>query len=250
VSTDRIVDDLWSGEPPPKALTSLQVHVSHLRRALEPGRRRREPATVLVSAAPGYRLQLPRDAVDAWRFEDLVQRARTTEDPARRSALLEQALGCWSGPAYAEFAARPPCRPPCQPPCRPPPRHAGARAGPRRRRRAVRRRQRDAPAAARRRGAGGTDLAGRPPRLRRGLGAHGRRPRRADPAHGAVPTATVGLGVLWLGLVLMPIGSITEGYVSPAMGHAYSDLETSLLWFSTLAGTSTLLGPLLVAIGR
>ncbi len=62
-------------------------------------------------------------------------------------------------------------------------------------------------------------------------------------------TATVGLGVLWLGLVLMPIGSITEGYVSPAMGEAYSDLETSLLWFSSLAGTSTLLGPLLVAIG-
>jgi hypothetical protein len=61
--------------------------------------------------------------------------------------------------------------------------------------------------------------------------------------------ATVGLGVLWLGLVLMPIGGITEGYVAPAMGHAYHDLETSLLWFSSLAGTSTLLGPLLVAIG-
>lgn len=61
--------------------------------------------------------------------------------------------------------------------------------------------------------------------------------------------ATVGLGVLWLGLVLMPIGSITEGYVSPAMGEAYSDLESSLLWFSTLAGVSTLLGPLLVAVG-
>src|SRR3712207_7912366 len=29
--------------------------------------------------------------------------------------------------------------------------------------------------------------------------------------------ATVGLGVLWLGLVLVPIGSITEGYVAPAM---------------------------------
>ena len=61
--------------------------------------------------------------------------------------------------------------------------------------------------------------------------------------------ATVGLGVLWLGLVLMPIGSITEGYVSPAMGAGYHELETSLLWFSSLAGTSTLLGPLLVAVG-
>ncbi|WP_448616238.1 BTAD domain-containing putative transcriptional regulator [Modestobacter sp. URMC 112] len=104
LSTDRIVDDLWSGEPPPRALASLQVHVSHLRRALEPGRARREPSTVLVSAAPGYRLQLPRTAVDAWRFDELLQRARSTDDPAARRALLEDALGCWSGPAYAEYA--------------------------------------------------------------------------------------------------------------------------------------------------
>jgi hypothetical protein len=80
------------------------VHVSHLRRALEPSRARREPATVLVSAAPGYRLQLPREAVDAWRFEDLVARARTTGAPVGRRALLDEALACWSGPAYAEFA--------------------------------------------------------------------------------------------------------------------------------------------------
>ena len=61
--------------------------------------------------------------------------------------------------------------------------------------------------------------------------------------------ASTGACVLWLGLVLMPIGGITEGYVAPAMGEAYHDLETSLLWFSGLAGTATLLGPLLIAIG-
>jgi hypothetical protein len=61
--------------------------------------------------------------------------------------------------------------------------------------------------------------------------------------------ATIGLGVLWLGLVLMPIGSITEGYVAPAMDHGFHELEASIGWFSALAGTSTLLGPVLVAIG-
>ena len=62
--------------------------------------------------------------------------------------------------------------------------------------------------------------------------------------------ATIGLGVLWVGLVLMPIGSITEGYVARAMEHAqFHDFETSILWHSMLAGTSTLLGPLLIAIG-
>ncbi|MGY1722771.1 BTAD domain-containing putative transcriptional regulator [Blastococcus sp. SYSU DS0533] len=104
VSTDRIVDDLWDGEPPPKALASLQVHVSHLRRALEPARPTRSEATVLVSRAPGYALHLPREAVDAWRFADLVARAQGEPDPVPRRELLERALACWRGPAYAEVA--------------------------------------------------------------------------------------------------------------------------------------------------
>jgi DNA-binding SARP family transcriptional activator len=54
VSTDRVIDDLWEGEPPPKALASLQVHVSHLRRALEPFRQRRAEAAVLVIAVAGW----------------------------------------------------------------------------------------------------------------------------------------------------------------------------------------------------
>ena len=50
---------VWSGQPPPKALGALQAYVSHLRRVLEPERRPREPARVLVSSTPGYRLVLP-----------------------------------------------------------------------------------------------------------------------------------------------------------------------------------------------
>lgn len=104
VSTDRVIDDLWEGEPPPKALASLQVHVSHLRRALEPDRRSRTAASVLVSRPPGYALRLPREAVDAWRFEDLLGLAQTTTDPAEQRRLLDEALACWSGPAFAEVA--------------------------------------------------------------------------------------------------------------------------------------------------
>ncbi|MGY1823295.1 BTAD domain-containing putative transcriptional regulator [Geodermatophilus sp. SYSU D00079] len=104
VSADRLVEDLWDGEPPPKALASLQVHVSRLRRALDPADGRRTGATVLVSAAPGYRLRLPREAVDAWEFEDLVARAHATDDVLVRRDLLERALACWSGPAYAGSA--------------------------------------------------------------------------------------------------------------------------------------------------
>jgi len=62
--------------------------------------------------------------------------------------------------------------------------------------------------------------------------------------------AQIGLGVLWVGLVLMPVSSVLEAYVAPAMGHdAFHELEESIVWFSAVAGIATLLGPTLVAIG-
>lgn len=104
VSVDRLIEDLWHGEPPPKALSALQAYVSHLRRVLEPDRERRAPATVIVSAAPGYRLALPADAVDAWWFDDQVRTAQSEDDPLRRSELLAVALDRWAGEPYAEVS--------------------------------------------------------------------------------------------------------------------------------------------------
>ncbi|WP_448638662.1 hypothetical protein [Geodermatophilus sp. URMC 63] len=61
--------------------------------------------------------------------------------------------------------------------------------------------------------------------------------------------ATIGLAVLWVGLVLIPVGGYTEAYVAPAMHSGFAAVEQATLWFSALAGTATLLGPLLVAVG-
>ena len=105
VSVDRLIDDLWRGEPPAKAIGGLQAYVSNLRRTLEPDRRPRTPATVLVSKAPGYALRLPADAVDAWRFEAMLRDAGAQPDPHEARATLEAALALWRGPAYAEFSA-------------------------------------------------------------------------------------------------------------------------------------------------
>ena len=62
VPADRVSEDLWRGEPPPRAAGALQAYVSHLRKALEPDRPPRAPATVLVSAAPGYAAPAARGA--------------------------------------------------------------------------------------------------------------------------------------------------------------------------------------------
>ncbi|WP_280481018.1 AfsR/SARP family transcriptional regulator, partial [Nocardia cyriacigeorgica] len=107
VPVDRMIEDLWRGEAPARALASLQAYVSNLRRLLEPGRPPRTPARLLVSAAPGYALRLPREAVDAWRFEQLLEQARTVAEPGATRALLDDALALWAGPAFAEVADEP-----------------------------------------------------------------------------------------------------------------------------------------------
>src|ERR1043165_8196907 len=67
VSSDRLTDLVW-GDAPPETSKALQMHVSQLRKTLEPG--------VLVTRAPGYELRVgPRD-VDAHRFESAVEEGR------------------------------------------------------------------------------------------------------------------------------------------------------------------------------
>ncbi len=103
VSTDRLIDDLWNGEPPPKALSSLQAHVSNLRRVVEPDRPPRAPARILVSEPPGYALRLPRGSVDVWEFEDFVD--DPGPDAVTRHRRLTLALDMWTGEPYGPYAA-------------------------------------------------------------------------------------------------------------------------------------------------
>ncbi|WP_433539037.1 BTAD domain-containing putative transcriptional regulator [Micromonospora sp. CA-249363] len=109
VSVGRMIELLWRGDAPPRAIVSLQAYVSHLRRVVEPTRERRAPARVLVTAPPGYALRLPADAVDAGRFESLLAEARvvSSTDPERARRLVRAGLDLWRGPAYAEFVGEP-----------------------------------------------------------------------------------------------------------------------------------------------
>lgn len=103
VSVGDLVDDLWIA-PPAGAVSAVRTFVAALRRALEPDRPPRAPATVLVTVGPGYALKT--DAVDAWQFERAVADAATLP-AADALARLTEALGWWRGPAYADFADAP-----------------------------------------------------------------------------------------------------------------------------------------------
>jgi hypothetical protein len=76
VSTDRLLEFLWPGQPPESAANTLQTYVSHLRRSLEPDRMPRQRSRLLITREPGYLLALDRDQIDAVRFERLVGQAR------------------------------------------------------------------------------------------------------------------------------------------------------------------------------
>ncbi len=110
VSADRLIDDLWAGQPTPGATATLQGYVSDLRRALTDALG--QPAPV-VTRRPGYLLRVEPDQLDVLRFERLVGAARASDrgQATARANLLRQALALWRGPALADFAGEDFARP-------------------------------------------------------------------------------------------------------------------------------------------
>jgi DNA-binding SARP family transcriptional activator len=109
VSTDRLFEFLWHGQPPDSAANTLQTYVAHLRRALEPGRAPRQRSRLLLTREPGYLLAVDPDQIDAVRFERLVGEARQVLGgaPGEAAALLHGALSLWRGEPLADFAFEP-----------------------------------------------------------------------------------------------------------------------------------------------
>ncbi len=103
VPAERLVESLWGGRGPANAAGVLQSYVSHLRRRLQPGTAARERSAVIVSEGRGYAVRLPSEAVDACRFESLLQQAGATADPRKVAALAREALALWRGPALADY---------------------------------------------------------------------------------------------------------------------------------------------------
>jgi predicted ATPase/DNA-binding SARP family transcriptional activator len=98
VPVERLVDELWGDRPPPTAAKALQVHISQLRRALGAD----QP---IVTLPRGYALHIDRSALDLYRFDALLAKARrlrTDGDLDGALAALQVALGLWRGPPLAD----------------------------------------------------------------------------------------------------------------------------------------------------
>ena len=100
VARDALIEELWAGEPPASAVSTLQGYVSHLRRALV------GCPLELASRGPGYVLVAADEQIDARRFVAAVGDAHQLVAQGRAAAaveVLDHALGLWRGPALVDF---------------------------------------------------------------------------------------------------------------------------------------------------
>ena len=98
VSTERLIEEIWHGEPPATAVKSIQVYAARLRSALGPER--------VVKRSRGYELVVAPGEVDADRFEQLVV-AASGVPPAEAASSLKEALALWRGHPLADLSLEP-----------------------------------------------------------------------------------------------------------------------------------------------
>jgi DNA-binding SARP family transcriptional activator len=99
VPSQRLVGELWEGEPPRSALPNLRTYAAHLRKVVFEGESGR-----VVTEQVGYRLQLNGDSVDTAEFDRLCRDGRQAHLDGRCSTALERyerARALWRGTPLA-----------------------------------------------------------------------------------------------------------------------------------------------------
>jgi DNA-binding SARP family transcriptional activator len=103
LSRDQLVDGLWGDDPPASAAKNIQRYVSRLRKALGESR----AAAEIITRGHGYELRLPASAIDALRFEQLVEEAAREPTGAGANGLAGAALELWRGAPLSDVASEP-----------------------------------------------------------------------------------------------------------------------------------------------
>ncbi|MFC8125024.1 BTAD domain-containing putative transcriptional regulator [Streptomyces sp. NPDC057302] len=107
VPVDQLTATLWDREPPLRARSVIQGHVSRLR-VLLAGADAEMFGVELVTQGASYVLRMPESLLDAHRFEELVTLARGQRVAADAVAMYQEALSLWQGPALSGAYPSPP----------------------------------------------------------------------------------------------------------------------------------------------
>ena len=92
VTTERLIDDVWGEAAPARARASLQMHITKLRRLLEP------TGVTIETVTDGYRLAGPPGSIDVDEFVNSAEDARTARTEGRWTTAAElsrRALALW-----------------------------------------------------------------------------------------------------------------------------------------------------------
>jgi ABC-type transport system substrate-binding protein/DNA-binding SARP family transcriptional activator/sugar lactone lactonase YvrE len=106
VSRDVLVDRLWGRCPPAGAQHTLEVHISRLRKTLEPA----AGDSVVLTRPGAYLLRAPSEQIDIRCFERLSgegRRVLADGAPGRAAAVLREALALWRGAPLADVGDEP-----------------------------------------------------------------------------------------------------------------------------------------------
>ncbi|CAM5236066.1 hypothetical protein GCM10010329_61630 [Streptomyces spiroverticillatus] len=113
VSAQALLEALYEEAIPASGIGVIQTHVAALRRVLEPGRRPRTPATILLSGHGGYQLKIDDAQTDLGVLDRLTaeaELARSRADLRAADRLYANALGLFGGEPLAgipgPYAAR------------------------------------------------------------------------------------------------------------------------------------------------
>src|ERR1700757_2197969 len=104
VSVESLINAVWGEEPVPAARTSIQAHVSNLRRLLRTAGV--DPYQVLASAPPGYQLSVADADCDLGRFVTAKAAGIQAAAAGRfedASSHLSAALAEWRGPVLDDL---------------------------------------------------------------------------------------------------------------------------------------------------
>ncbi|MFJ2651932.1 BTAD domain-containing putative transcriptional regulator [Streptomyces sp. NPDC087420] len=116
VPVAALIEELWAGEPPRSARTTLQTYVLQLRSLIaaalkaEPGAEpgggaERTAKDILITLPGGYRLDTGGGTSDVKEFDRLAglgYRAADAGDYPRAARQLRDALALWTGPPFAD----------------------------------------------------------------------------------------------------------------------------------------------------
>ncbi|MDP1794294.1 MAG: BTAD domain-containing putative transcriptional regulator [Acidimicrobiales bacterium] len=108
VSASRLADALWDDDPPRNPANALQIQISYLRKQLTA----EGSLQPIITRPGGYSLNIEREQIDAYRFEQVVRATSRSTRTSRDEILialgeLDDALTLWRGDALADVTGEP-----------------------------------------------------------------------------------------------------------------------------------------------